>query len=92
MYSIRFIRFISIIILTRISFCCADTGRVKNYYADFEFGIITPDNSDYDMFIPSSVVVEAGLTKLEQGQLITYQSVPGPDDLAFNIVTKIIQN
>lgn len=76
--------------MIRISFCFADTGRVKNYYADFGFGIITPDNSDGDMFIPSSVVVEAGLTTLEQGQQITYEDVPGPDNLAFNIVTKII--
>lgn len=74
----------------RISFCCADTGRVKNYSCDFGFGIITPDNSDCDVFIPGSVVVEAGLTTLEQGQSITYLCILGPGDLAFNIVTKMI--
>ena len=51
------------------------TGTVKWFNSDKGFGFIQPDNGDKDVFVHISAVERAGLSRLVDGQKISYELV-----------------
>lgn len=51
-------------------------GTVKFFKADKGFGFITPDNGDADVFVHISAVERSGLTTLDSGQRISFETEP----------------
>lgn len=50
------------------------TGTVKWFNGQKGFGFIQPDNGGTDVFVHISAVERAGLTGLDEGQKITFES------------------
>ncbi|WP_343035951.1 cold-shock protein [Hongsoonwoonella zoysiae] len=51
-------------------------GTVKFFKADKGFGFITPDEGDADVFVHISAVERSGLTTLDSGQRVTFETEP----------------
>jgi cold shock protein len=49
------------------------TGKVKWFSATKGFGFIAPDDGGSDVFVHITAVEQAGLTKLEDGQAVSYE-------------------
>jgi CspA family cold shock protein len=54
------------------------TGTVKWFDDGKGFGFITPDGGGADVFVHVSAVERAGLPPLNEGQRITFQTLPDP--------------
>ena len=52
-------------------------GTVKWFNAQKGFGFIEPDNGGTDAFVHISAVEQAGLSGLDEGQVIEYDLQPG---------------
>ena len=52
-------------------------GTVKWFNAAKGYGFIEPNDGSKDAFVHISVVEQAGLTTLNEGQKIEYEVVPG---------------
>ncbi len=52
------------------------SGTVKFFKLDKGFGFITPDEGDNDVFVHISAVERSGLTTLESGQRISFETEP----------------
>ncbi len=50
-------------------------GTVKWFNGQKGFGFIQPDNGDKDVFVHISAVERAGMSRLDEGQKITYDLV-----------------
>ncbi|MCM2504452.1 cold-shock protein [Aureimonas altamirensis] len=64
------------------------TGTVKFFNADKGFGFITPDNGGPDTFVHISAVQNSGITALNDGQKVSYDTEPdrrGKGDKAVNL-------
>lgn len=55
------------------------TGTVKWYNSTKGYGFITPDNSEKDIFVHSSAVLDSGITKLHENQKVEYTTVTKKD-------------
>jgi cold shock protein len=54
----------------------AQTGTVKFFTHAKGYGFITPDNGQSDVFVHISAVQASGLTGLEDGQKVTFETEP----------------
>ncbi|KAF0171354.1 MAG: cspA2, partial [Caulobacteraceae bacterium] len=54
------------------------TGVVKFFNGARGFGFVTPDDGGADVFVHVSAVERAGLPPLEEGQKISFQTLPDP--------------
>lgn len=52
------------------------TGVVKFFKSDKGFGFIMPDNGDADVFVHISAVERSGLTSLDSGQRVSFETEP----------------
>lgn len=52
------------------------TGTVKFFKSDKGFGFIMPDNGDADVFVHISAVERSGLTSLDSGQRVSFETEP----------------
>ncbi len=52
------------------------SGTVKFFKLDKGFGFITPDDGESDVFVHISAVERSGLTTLDSGQRITFETEP----------------
>ena len=52
------------------------TGTVKFFKADKGFGFITPDEGGIDVFVHISAVERSGLSELESGQRLSFETEP----------------
>ncbi|MEP2455226.1 cold-shock protein, partial [Roseibium sp.] len=51
-------------------------GTVKFFKSDKGFGFITPDNGEADVFVHISAVERSGMTTLDSGQRISFETEP----------------
>ncbi|MEP3431007.1 MAG: cold-shock protein [Roseibium sp.] len=51
-------------------------GTVKFFKSDKGFGFITPDDGQADIFVHISAVERSGLTSLDSGQRVTFETEP----------------
>jgi len=54
------------------------TGTVKWYNPTKGFGFITPDDGSADIFVHHSAIKASGLSALQEGQRVYYDSFPNP--------------
>ena len=54
------------------------TGKVKWFNSTKGYGFIKPENSDNDVFVHISAVTAAGLTGLDDGQLVSFDLEENP--------------
>ncbi|WP_280174830.1 cold-shock protein [Mesorhizobium australicum] len=52
-------------------------GSVKWYNSEKGFGFISPDNGDKDVFVHATALTRSGLSVLEEGQRVVFQSAQG---------------
>lgn len=52
-------------------------GSVKWYNSETGLGFISPDNGDKDVFVHATVLGRSGLSALEEGQRVVFQSGEG---------------
>lgn len=52
------------------------TGTVKFFNADKGFGFITPDDGGKDVFVHITVVKDAGMADLRDGQRVSFDTEP----------------
>lgn len=52
-------------------------GSVKWYNSEKGFGFISPDNGDKDIFVHATALGRSGLSTLEEGQRVVFQSGEG---------------
>ncbi|MBD1547182.1 cold-shock protein [Labrenzia aggregata] len=52
------------------------SGTVKFFKTDKGFGFITPDEGDADVFVHISAVERSGMTTLDSGQRISFETEP----------------
>ncbi|MTH98131.1 cold-shock protein [Roseibium sp. RKSG952] len=52
------------------------SGTVKFFKGDKGFGFITPDEGESDVFVHISAVERSGMTSLESGQRISFETEP----------------
>ncbi|MCX2721667.1 cold-shock protein [Roseibium sp. DSM 29163] len=52
------------------------SGTVKFFKTDKGFGFITPDEGDADVFVHISAVERSGLSALDSGQRISFETEP----------------
>jgi CspA family cold shock protein len=55
------------------------TGTIKWFNATKGYGFIAPDQGDKDVFVHISALEKAGLSSLEEGQKVEFDTVPGRD-------------
>lgn len=55
------------------------TGTVKFFNAAKGFGFIEPEDGSKDAFVHISAVERAGMSKLSEGQKVSYDLEPGRD-------------
>jgi CspA family cold shock protein len=53
------------------------TGTVKWFNDAKGFGFITPDDGSKDCFVHFSAIQSSGFKKLEEGQKVEFEIVPG---------------
>ena len=56
----------------------AATGTVKWFNPTKGFGFIEPNNGGRDVFVHISAVQQAGLSGLDEGQEVSYETEDGP--------------
>ncbi|AXS42697.1 cold-shock protein [Breoghania sp. L-A4] len=66
-------------------------GTVKFFKGDKGFGFITPDSGETDVFVHISAVERSGLTGLDSGQRISFETEPdrrgkGPKAVELQVV------
>jgi cold shock protein len=49
-------------------------GSVKWYNSEKGFGFISPDNGEKDVFVHATALGRSGLSALEEGQRVVFQS------------------
>lgn len=54
----------------------SQSGTVKFFNHAKGFGFITPDNDEKDVFVHISAVQASGLTGLDDGQKVTFDTEP----------------
>lgn len=54
----------------------SQNGTVKFFNHDKGFGFITPDDGQRDVFVHISAVQASGLTGLEDGQKVSFETEP----------------
>lgn len=54
------------------------TGTVKWFNSTKGYGFITPDDGGKDVFVHISAVTQAGMSKLAEGQKVSYEVVDEP--------------
>ncbi len=54
-------------------------GTVKWYNATKGYGFIQPDNGSKDIFLHVSAVERAGISRIEDGQKVTFEIETGRD-------------
>ncbi|MBN9673593.1 cold-shock protein [Labrenzia aggregata] len=52
------------------------SGTVKFFKSDKGFGFITPDEGDADVFVHISAVERSGLTTIDSGMRISFETEP----------------
>lgn len=52
-------------------------GSVKWYNSEKGFGFISPDNGEKDVFVHATALGRSGLSSLEEGQRVVFQSAQG---------------
>ncbi len=55
------------------------TGTVKWFNATKGFGFIEPDEGGKDAFVHITALEQAGISRLDEGQRVEYELVPGRD-------------
>lgn len=62
-------------------------GTIKFYNTDRGYGFITPESGGRDTYVHASILAEAGIRDLAEGQKVTYEVVSGQDgrDAAANL-------
>lgn len=55
------------------------TGTVKWFNTTKGYGFIAPDGGSKDVFVHISALEKAGLRSLNEGQKVSFESVPGRD-------------
>ena len=65
------------------------TGTVKWFNKTKGFGFIIPDDSDKDVFVHITAVVESGLTELVEGQKVSFESIEEPKGLKATDIAEI---
>ena len=55
----------------------AQNGTLKFYSGDRGYGFISPDNGQPDLFVHISEVERAGLTSLQPGDRLAFDTKPG---------------
>ncbi len=55
------------------------TGTVKWFNATKGFGFIEPNDGGKDAFVHISALEQAGISRLDEGQRVEYELVPGRD-------------
>jgi len=54
----------------------SQNGTVKFFNLDKGYGFITPDDGQRDVFVHISAVQASGLTGLEEGQKVSFETEP----------------
>lgn len=54
-------------------------GTVKWFNSTKGFGFIQPDNGNKDVFLHISAVERSGISRIEDGQKVTFDIEPGRD-------------
>lgn len=54
------------------------TGTVKFFNATKGFGFLTPDEGDKDVFVHISAVEQSGLSSLDEGMKVSFETEPDP--------------
>lgn len=49
------------------------TGTVKWFNTQKGYGFITPEGSDRDVFVHISAIEQSGLSRLDEGQKVTFE-------------------
>ena len=65
------------------------TGTVKWFNKTKGFGFIIPDDSDKDVFVHITAVVESGLNELEEGQKVSFESIEEPKGLKATNISEL---
>ena len=52
------------------------TGTVKFYNSQKGYGFITPDDGGKDVFVHVTAVEQSGITQLNEGSRITFETEP----------------
>ncbi len=55
------------------------TGTVKWFNATKGYGFIQPEDGGNDAFVHISALEQAGISRLDEGQRVEYELVPGRD-------------
>ena len=54
------------------------TGTVKFFNTTKGFGFITPENGEKDVFVHISAVEQSGLSTLDEGRKVSFETEPDP--------------
>ena len=65
------------------------TGTVKWFNKTKGFGFIIPDDSDKDVFVHITAVVESGLNELVEGQKVSFESIEEPKGLKATNISEL---
>ena len=65
------------------------TGTVKWFNKTKGFGFIITDDSDKDVFVHITAVVESGLNELVEGQKVSFESIEEPKGLKATNISQL---
>lgn len=54
------------------------TGTVKFFNTTKGFGFITPEGGDKDVFVHISAVEQSGMSTLDEGKKVSFETEPDP--------------